>query len=244
MTVKVTELIDTGSVIAFSTERCACDAADPYSGFSTCSYTGDDPRHVEACRHELARFLHVGVDSLVMPRQTHSANVAVVTHTPVNLEDTDALVTNLRGTALCIHTADCVPVLLADMSAGVIGAAHSGWRGAEKRIAEATVLKMQELGAEPRRIVAALGPCICEECFEVGEEVACRFDRYGAVDRSGTQPHVNLAGVVARTLLDAGLLSENITHPPGCSLCGGNRYFSARQSGVGSGRTVSVIMLR
>ncbi|ROT08951.1 peptidoglycan editing factor PgeF [Muribaculaceae bacterium Isolate-104 (HZI)] len=244
LTVKAIDLLDIPGVVAFSTMRSATDVSDPYDGFNTCSYTGDAAEHVESCRSEVAQLLGIDAGALIMPRQTHSANVKIIYRHSVSLEDTDALVTCMRQTALCIHTADCVPVVMADVEAGVIGAAHSGWRGAEKRIVAATVDAMCSLGARPDRIVASMGPSICPKCFEVGDEVAQKFERYGAVSRINHVAHVDLYRVVAATLEDAGVNSRNISLPPTCSLCDCDNYFSARAMGVSSGRTLSVIMLR
>lgn len=243
MTVKAIDLIDIPGITAFSTLRDAACPELPYSGFNTCHYTGDSPAHIAACRNELAQRLGISGEALVIPRQTHSANVVTISSTPAEVDNTDALVTCLRRTALCIHTADCVPVVLADTEAGVIGAAHSGWRGADQRIVERTIRAMQTLGASPARIIAAMGPCICADCFEVGEEVAQRFDRYGAVSRSRTKPHVDLPKVVAETMIECGVLPQHISPPPACPLCNSRDYFSARAAGINSGRTLTAIML-
>ncbi|MDE6264561.1 MAG: peptidoglycan editing factor PgeF [Paramuribaculum sp.] len=241
---KVTELLNLPGITAFSTLRDTDSPHLPYSGFSTCTYTGDDPAHCKACRNELAHYLGISADNIVFPRQTHSLNVAVVIDPAAPLQDTDALVTDRSGIALGIHTADCVPVVLADPKAGIIGAAHSGWRGAAGNIAALTVQKMQSLGANPADIHAAMGPCICQECFEVGEEVAARFERFGAVIRTPGKPHVDLPKAVATSLVEAGVPQQNIAMPCGCSRCDFQRFFSARRLGVQSGRTLTLIILR
>ena len=241
---KVTELLHLPGITAFSTLRDTDLPHLPYSGFSTCSYTGDAPAHYDACRDELAQYLGICSDNIVFPRQTHSLNVAVVNDPSLPLPDTDALVTDRHGIALGIHTADCVPVVLADPKAGIIGAAHSGWRGASGNIAALTVQKMKALGANPADIQAAMGPCIGPECFEVGEEVAAQFERFGAVMRTPGKPHVNLPKAVAASLVKAGVPQQNIAMPCGCSRCDFQRFFSARRLGVESGRTLTLIILR
>lgn len=245
-------LPDIEGITAFSTGRGAVNPADPYDGFNACHYTGDDPVHIAGCRRRLCDALSVPSESLVIPRQTHSARVAVIDTVPVNresLEGVDALVTSLPSVALAVNTADCVPVVMADPEAGVIAAVHSGWRGTVDRIVAKAVTGMVALGADPSRISAAMGPCIGPECFEVGEEVAERFETEFPGDSTviypttGSQrPHVDLPRAVAATLIAAGVRSEAIAMPPACSRCDHRRFFSARRLGVGSGRTLSVII--
>ncbi|MDE5687447.1 MAG: peptidoglycan editing factor PgeF, partial [Paramuribaculum sp.] len=239
---RVTELIDAAGITAFSSLRANDSPESPYAGFNTCDYTGDDAGHIAECRAELARKLGIDLRSIYFPLQTHSVNVAVIDGSDVDLEGVDALVTTLPGVALAIHTADCVPVVLADPVAGVIGAAHSGWRGTVGNIAAKTVEAMNRLGAEPERMVAAMGPCICADCFEVGEEVAEKFEGMGCVLRTYERPHVNLPEAVALGLTAAGVPRRNIVMPPACSRCNPHDYFSARRLGGNSRRTRTVIL--
>lgn len=236
--------------IAFSTMREAGDPLDPYDGFNACHYTGDTPGHIESCRMELCHRLGITSDRLVIPRQTHSDNIAIIerqTPIPTNLPDTDGLVTNQSGIALCINTADCVAVLLADPKARVIAAVHSGWRGTVAKISGKAVEAMCLLGAEPRCITAFMGPSIGKECFEVGNEVAQIFHETfpgrSTVADTYHKPHIDLPAAIAATLTDAGLQEENINAPAACSMCRHSDFFSARRLGIKSGRTLSVIML-
>lgn len=252
MTLHTVELLNIGGIAAYSTLRGAAVAMNPYDGFSTCSYTSDSPERVQQAIQLLSRHTGLGTDRLIFPRQTHSLNVKLIDRTPFPadmLADTDALVTTLTNTVLCIHTADCVPVLLADAEAGVIAAAHSGWKGTVGGISALTVQKMVEAGARPDRIVAAMGPCICAGCFEVGEEVVERFMEAGfppavvSRDASFPRPHIDLPAAVRHTLIQSGILDCNISLPPGCSYCSPDKYFSARRLGIKSGRTLSYIMM-
>ncbi len=115
--------------------------------------------------------------ALVTVHQIHSAEVVVATAPwPDDARPkADALVTNRSGLALGIVTADCVPVLFADRDAGVIGAAHAGWKGAFAGVVEATVVAMESLGANRGRIAAAVGPCIARKSYEVDEGLFRRF---------------------------------------------------------------------
>lgn len=251
MTIRTIDLSTDSRITAFSTFRDADDPSGTYSGFNACHYTGDSPEHIDKCRIALCRMLGIDRRHLIIPRQTHSCNVAVIDSIPTYetaLHGVDALVTRLPDTALCINTADCVPVLLYDPEAGVIAAAHSGWRGTVARIAAKTVDVMTILGAAAERIRAVMGPSICQRCFEVGEEVAARFrDTFPATvvdDREGCRPHIDLGAAIRDTLIESGLVAGNISLPTACSRCHPADFFSARCHGIDSGRTLSVIMRR
>ena len=247
---KIDLLPDCPGVAAVSIARGAHNPDEPYSGFNSCHYVGDDPAHVGTCRRELAAVLGITPDRLVIPRQTHSARVEIVTDASADLEGVDALVTDRPGIALCINTADCVPVVLADPDAGVIGAAHSGWRGTVASIAAITVEAMMSLGAHPERIRAAMGPCICGRCYNVGEDVAHQFiEKYGKESdqmvRPNGQYHIDLPQAVRLTLLHAGLKPEHISLPAECSHhTPAGRWPSARRLGIASPRTLTAILLR
>lgn len=252
MAIEETELLRDlrPSIISFSTLRDSKEPSLPYDGFNACHYTGDSQEHIADCRRMLSD--HHGIDQtrLIMPRQTHSANIAVVDRLPMpteELENIDALVTALPEIALCINTADCVAVVMADVSAGVIAAAHSGWRGTEAEIAVGTLRAMEALGARAERIRVAMGPSICKDCFEVGEEVARRFRGKfppGTVIDTLSKPHIDLPRAIASSLTAAGVMPGNIACPTECSHCRPDRYFSARRQGINSGRTLTVIMRR
>ncbi|MFQ5763493.1 MAG: peptidoglycan editing factor PgeF [Rhodospirillales bacterium] len=143
-----------------------------------CGYgSGDDPDRVAANRAQAMGLLDAGDGALVTLHQVHSADVAVVEAPwpPGEAPTADAAVTRRPGMALGVLTADCAPVLMADAEAGVIGAAHAGWRGTLKGVIEAAVEAMCGLGAERGRIAAAIGPCIQQRSYEVGPELRDRF---------------------------------------------------------------------
>lgn len=240
--------LDAGpGVAAFSTMRGCTRAGDPYDGLNCCHYTGDDPGHVAASREALAGRLGISPERMIIPRQTHSVNVAVITdlNEMPSLEDVDALVTPLAGVALVIHTADCTPLLLNDPQAGVIAAVHAGWRGAVGGIALNALRAMAALGADPRRIIAAMGPAICTDCFETSPEIASRFpEQFVSHPAPDARPHADIAALIRSQLIDAGVRAEAIAMPPQCTRCRYDRFFSARRLGVDSGRMSSVIMRR
>ncbi|MCC7274265.1 MAG: peptidoglycan editing factor PgeF [Alphaproteobacteria bacterium] len=139
--------------------------------------SGDDPHRVAENRARAMGRLGVAAGALATLHQVHSPTV-VAADAPWPRGESpraDALVTTRPGLAIGILTADCAPVLLADAAAGVVGAAHAGWRGALDGIVAATVAAMAARGAVPERMVAAVGPCIGPASYEVGEEFRDRF---------------------------------------------------------------------
>lgn len=237
-------------VAAFSTGRDTDHPDDPYGGFNACHYTHGNPQEVAACRNMLYNALP-GLRELVIPRQTHSLNVALIDSCPVgDLEDVDALVTALPGVAIAVNTADCVPVLMADPVAGVIAAVHSGWRGTVGHIAVKAVDVMEQAGAQRERISVAMGPSICTGCFEVGPEVADVFDNEypdvrDIVFRTGGElPHIDLRNAIVHDLVEIGIHRVNIDSSAPCSRCNWTEWWSARRMGINSGRTLSLVMLQ
>lgn len=246
-------------VEAFSTTRGQVDGRNAYSGVNLCDYVGDDALRVLDARLTLAMQLGVDLDDLIMPRQTHSCRVAVIDEhfrtldidkQEAALEGIDALVTRLQGIVIGVNTADCVPLVLVDGQAGVIAVAHAGWRGTVGRIAKAVVEEMCRQGASADRIQAAMGPSICQECFEVGDEVVdafkkARFNLDDMVVRNAAtgKAHIDLRAANRAVLVAAGVPVGNIVKPQHCSRCEHDRFFSARRLGINSGRTFTGVRL-
>jgi YfiH family protein len=143
--------------------------------------------------------------------QVHSATVVTLDAVPAERPQGDAMVTDRPGLALGILTADCAPILLVDHQAGVIGAAHAGWKGAVAGVAEATVAAMTALGAAPDRIAAAIGPCIARSSYEVDDAFRERVtaidpadERFFADGRAGHH-RFDLEAFVAARLAAAGV---------------------------------------
>ena len=139
--------------------------------------SGDRPERIAANRARIAEAMGVQPERLVTARQVHGTTAVAATEPWDNgaAPEADALVTDRPGLALGVLAADCGPVLLADRDAGVIGAAHAGWKGALDGVLESVVAAMVGLGATPGRITAALGPCIAQASYEVGPEFVARF---------------------------------------------------------------------
>lgn len=250
---------DTKGIIATQTQRGEVDKNNPYSQWNLCDYTGDDALKVLDARLQFCQHLGIDLDHLVMPRQTHSTNVKIldqdfldasIEDQDLELEGVDALVTALPGLCIGINTADCVPIALADPTNGIIAIAHAGWRGTVGHIAQNTVKAMILLGAKASNIVATMGVSICQECFEVGDEVVREFEQASfdmslIMKRNATtgKAHINLQEANRQVLMKAGVNPDNITLPEHCSRCEHDRYFSARRLGIHSGRTFTGIIM-
>ena len=146
------------------------------AGLNTGLGSGDDPTLVRRNRSLAAAAVLPGA-TLVGVYQVHSADCVAVTEPwpDADRPRADAMVTDRPGVLLGILTADCAPVLLADTNAGVVGAAHAGWRGAIDGVIESTVARMEALGARRGNIRAAIGPCIARNSYEVDEAFHARF---------------------------------------------------------------------
>jgi len=148
-----------------------------YSSLNCSLTTEDDLSNVIENRKLVAEDFRVPVEQLVTCKQIHSSDVIIV-NKPWSVEDSpeaDALVTKEKGIALGVVTADCVPLLLADEKAGVIGAVHAGWRGASKGIIQESIKAMVELGASKENIIGAIGPAIWQDDYEIDAQTMMVF---------------------------------------------------------------------
>ena len=148
-----------------------------YAGLNVGIGSDDDADAVAENRHLATEAVLPG-SRLVTAYQVHSADAVAIRVAPHDhlRPHADALVTDRPGLALGILTADCAPVLLADRAAGVVGAAHAGWKGALGGVTDSTLAAMEALGARRERIVAAVGPCIARVSYEVDTAFARRFE--------------------------------------------------------------------
>jgi polyphenol oxidase len=216
-------------------------------------WVGDNPRSVDQNWQRARRLMPRGV-LLAQLKQVHGNTIQVLGS---RLEgdprpDGDGMVTAIPGIALCIFTADCVPVLLVDSEAKVIGAAHAGWRGILAGIAGTVVEAMVRQGARREAIRVLLGPSIGACCYEVDAELADRFDRelrsaHAHIRSSGHagKACLDLRGMAADELALAGLARDEIRQIGPCTRCASDNYFSRRSAhGAITGLQLSFIGLR
>jgi YfiH family protein len=211
-------------------------SSGPFASLNCGLSSPDDRDSVLRNRARVADRLGVGPEALLGLKQVHGDRVVAVTDPwPIGAgEAADAMVTDRPGLALGIVTADCAPVLFADAAAGVIGAAHAGWRGAVGGVIESTLAAMQRLGARIDHIAAAIGPCIGQASYEVGPDLRAEVLARRAEDTRffspGTQPdrwQFDLASYCAARLQQAGVTQVTVTGYD--TLADPDRFFSHRR---------------
>ncbi len=228
--------------------RVGGTSPSPWRGLNTSFSVGDAPARVEENLARVRFQIGVGRRALFAAKQVHGARVLEVKagDDPDRIaeEEADALITGAPELAVGVRTADCAPVLLASEDGQWVAAVHAGWRGAVGGVLEATVAALAERGAPARSLVAAIGPCIGPDAFEVGPEVV--EQAAGAVDVTGlSRPgegdrlHLDLSGFVARVLERAGV--ARIEEVRACTASDLERWFSHRAESGRTGRQMSAI---
>jgi YfiH family protein len=216
---------------------------------------GDNPDLVVSNRSSAAYAMgEYGIKDLVVFRQVHSTRVVTPTerHNPAVAVEADAMVTNRGDILLGILTADCTPVLLADPEAGIVAAAHAGWKGAAGAIVRATVDAMVALGAKPANIRAAIGPTISAANYEIGPETAAQIvaldptaARHIAIPPGETREHFDIPHFLHDQLFNAGV--GTVGDLALCTYADPARYFSHRYAthhAIATGRQIALIGLR
>ncbi len=228
-----------GLLRAFTT-RDGGVSESSWEGLNLGGNTGDHPQHVRRNRASVATALGVGDDHLLFMEQCHGSTVVAVEGPWVgDAPRADGLVSRSTDLALAVLVADCVPVLLADTAAGVVGAVHAGRPGMTNGIVTEAISAMHDLGA--RSISAAVGPSVCGRCYEVPAEMralaAAVSPVSATVSWTGT-PAIDVAAGVVDQLTEAGL---EVTWVPGCAR-EDPRLYSYRRDGV-TGRFAGVVRL-
>lgn len=225
-----------------------------YASLNTSEAVGDRPANVTANRAAILAALDADTATVAHLTQVHSARVVTLTdpHQAASRPEADAVVTALPDIVLGIQTADCAPILLADPQAGVIGAAHAGWKGAVSGVIGSVVTAMVALGAERHRILAAIGPTISLQNYEVGPDFVDDLlhqhrdaSNRVAVPTGAEREHFDLPGFVFDQLMEAGV---GKVHDLGrCTYGNPKHYFSHRRAThekTAAGRQISMIGLR
>jgi len=220
-----------------------------------CGFASGDVRdNVAANRARAMAMIDQPADALVTVRQVHSRRAVVVERPWPDTErpEADGMATKVPGVALGLLTADCAPVLFADPRAGVVGAAHAGWRGSRAGILEATLAAMQTLGAKIGRVIAIMGPCIRQGSYEVGPEFREAFladspanESFFAPSRRDGRFLFDLPTYIFRRLDAAGIKHIQMLQIDSCRESG--RFFSHRRATLtgesGCGRNLSAVVL-
>lgn len=250
-------------VAAGFSSRLGGVSAPPFDSKNLGFHVADDPAAVVANRRRVAEEIGIPLERFIYAEQVHGNAVAVVTGEDAGrgawvqdqaIAGVDALVTAEKGLVLAVQTADCVPVLLADSDAGVIGAVHAGWRGATAGVVPAAVERMVSLGARPGRMRAALGPSVRGCCYEVDtpviRAVRAEYDRMDMTRSLALKPLrrrmgralLDIPALCRDQLLHLGLPSRYIIDTAVCTSCMPG-YFSHRRDRGKTGRQGGFVAL-
>ena len=232
-----------------------------YSSMNLSFSRGDNKENVDENFRRIAQVLDSTPEHIVCSRQTHTTNVRKVTEEDLgkgvvretDYDDVDGLITNVPGIILATFYADCVPLYFVDVKNKAIGLSHSGWRGTVNRMGQVTLQAMKRAyGTEPSDVMAAIGPSICQDCYEVGEEVADAFrksfpNEWEYLIIKGKEEgkyQLDLQETNRRILLAAGVLPENIAVTDICTCCNSELLFSHRGSNGKRGNLGAFLELR
>jgi len=224
-----------------------------YEGLNAGLGSGDDRLAVEENRARMAHYLDATTGTIIGPYQVHSPDVVRATADwPEDRPEADAIVSNTPGQAIGIVTADCGPVLFADAEAGVIGAAHAGWKGALTGVLENTIAEMEKAGANKPNITAVLGPMISQASYEVGPTFPAPFldqnaenSRFFIPSEKPDHFMFDLAGYIVNRLTKAGVNASQTGH---CTYRAEQNFYSYRRAThrdeADYGRQLSAIVLK
>lgn len=255
-------LEDTGIVVNGFSTRMGGASKGKFATMNFSYSRQDDPADVLENFTRMARALEVDRDQMVVSYQTHTVNVRRITREDAgkgvikdrDYKDVDGLITNVPGLTLVTFYADCVPLYLVDRTNHAIGLSHSGWRGTVKRMGQVTIDAMKEnFGTKPEDLTVCIGPSICMDCFEVGEEVVEEFkaafdSRYhDTLYRANGKPgkyQLDLWKANEIIFREAGVPAENIHTTNICTMCNSDYLFSHRRVGEERGNLAAFLGLR
>ncbi len=220
--------------------------------------TDDEEENISTNYKKLAEYLGINANDFVTSFQTHTNNVKIVTLDDKgkgvtekrDYRDVDGLITNERGIALLTTHADCVPLFFYDPINQVISVVHSGWKGTLLKIAEKTIEKfVKHYNSSPENILVSIGPSLCQDCFEVDEDVKDMFlevnPKYSSFMYSkGTKTHIDLWKINELLLTESGIKVENIENMNLCTKCKKDIFFSHRGHNGKRGIMGAVMMIK
>lgn len=240
------KLDETGLVKHCFTTREGGASKDIYSTMNLSFTRGDDEKSVMENYRRIAAVMKEDITAFVCSDQTHTTNVIRVGKAERGIgitkekpyTDVDGLVTNESGVVLSTFYADCVPLFFVDTKNKAIGLSHSGWRGTVGRMGHKTLVKMkEEYGTCPEDVVAAIGPSICQSCYEVSEDVAYKFieefegfEKEILIDNGNGKYQLDLWKANEIVLLQSGIVKENLAVTNICTCCNSKLLFSHRAS--------------
>lgn len=214
---------------------------------------GDDPENVKKNFRRFGAAVGFDPESIVSSAQTHTTNVVRVTQSDRGRgysrdrgwEDVDGMITDERNVMLVTFYADCVPLYFADPVHHAIGLSHSGWRGTAAKMGEVTVRAMQEaFGTDPKDLIAGIGPSICQDCYEVSEDVARKFPNCYSVKKDNGKYQLDLPAINRGILAEAGIPVSHISMANLCTCCNPDLLFSHRATHGKRGNNAAFLMIR
>lgn len=239
-------LTETGIVKHCFTTRMGGVSKGIFSSMNLSFTRGDEKEDVMENYKRLAEALGVSLENFVFTDQTHTTNVLKVTEKDAgkgilrerDYQDVDGLITNVKGLVLSTFFADCVPLYFVDPVHEAIGMSHSGWRGTVRRMGKATIEAMEQaFGTKPSDLICAIGPSICQDCYEVSEDVAEEFksafpgyEREILLEKGNGKYQLDLWKANEIVLEDAGVEKEHIAVTNLCTCCNPKLLFSHRAS--------------
>lgn len=239
-------LTETGIVKHCFTTRMGGVSKGIFSSMNLSFTRGDEKEDVMENYKRLAEALGVSLENFVFTDQTHTTNVLQVTEKDAgkgilrerDYQDVDGLITNVKGLVLSTFFADCVPLYFVDPVHEAIGMSHSGWRGTVRRMGKATIEAMEQaFGTKPSDLICAIGPSICQDCYEVSEDVAEEFksafpgyEREILLEKGNGKYQLDLWKANEIVLEDAGVEKEHIAVTNLCTCCNPKLLFSHRAS--------------
>lgn len=254
-------LEETGAVLHGFTTRLGGVSKGDCSSMNLSFSRGDEEAAVYENYRRIAETVGFSSENVVCSDQTHTTNVRRVgkeekgcgLYSPRPYQDVDGLITNEPGVTLATFYADCVPLYLVDPVKKAVGLSHSGWRGTTGKIGKVTVEAMErEFGSRPEDILAVIGPSICQDCYEVSEDVAEAFrsaylpavwERLLLKKENGKY-QLNLWEACRENFLEAGIPEDNIVMPEICTCCNPSFLFSHRASKGKRGNLAAFLMLK
>lgn len=253
-------LSDTGIVKHGFSTRIGGVSEGCYASMNLSFTRGDREEDVRENFRRIADAIGVRCEDMVFSQQTHTSNVRVVTEAdrgmgitrPLAWQDVDGLVTDVPGICLVTFYADCVPLFFVDPVKKVIGLSHSGWRGTVAKIGKETVRKMREVyGCDPGDILAAVGPSICQDCYEVSEEVIRQFQAHFLekdwaslfYKKENGKYQLDLWRANALIFLESGIKTEHIAVTNICTHCNSDVLYSHRAMGDQRGNLAAFLAL-
>ena len=248
-------LAETGIVKQGFSTRLGGVSSGIYSSMNLSFAQGDEEANVRENYRRMAVALGVDEKNIVKPRQTHTTNVHKVTkeNKEAEFQDVDGLVTNEPGLCLATTYADCVPLFFVDPVHKAIGLSHSGWRGTVGKIGEVTLKKMaEEYGTKAEDVIAAIGPSICQDCYEVSEDVIWKFkEAFDEIywkelfyEKENKKFQLNLWKANEIIMQQAGVRKENIAVTNVCTNCNSDLLFSHRATQGKRGALAAFLVLK